>query len=88
MPVNTGSTALAPLTLGDLKDILGRALLDPAFRSALTSNPALELAQLGILASPGAVKFFSQLKTASFDACAGMIRTDTVPRPPAITFLD
>jgi hypothetical protein len=63
-----------PVSHGAVKDILGRALKDPAFRSKLLSAPQQTLQQEGYHPSDAAVDFFKTLNSGNFEAAAKKVK--------------
>lgn len=76
---------LRQLSLLDVKDILGRALIEPAFRAKLLADCDGVLTALGLQPSAQAREFFGKLNSDSFGEAAAMIDLQ-FPRPPLITF--
>lgn len=58
---------LRPLTLEEVKHVLGRALIDPDFRAKLTADPKEVLSILGFEVSQQGIDFFKNLKGSDFD---------------------
>jgi hypothetical protein len=58
---------LRPLTLEDVKQVLGRALVDPDFMAKLTADPKEVLSILGFEASQQGIDFFKNLKGSDFE---------------------
>lgn len=85
--LSTATSALRRLTIDDLKELLGLALIEPDFRQRLFSDPAAVLATRGILATPESLRFFDRLKAGSFADASGLIVTEGVPRPPFVDFI-
>ena len=67
---------LKTMQLHDVQQVLGRALMDPAFRKALTKSPAATLKALGYDADRKVVAFFGNLKAKSFAAAAAEVEKD------------
>jgi hypothetical protein len=63
-----------PVSHNAVKDILGRALKDPAFRSKLLSAPQQTLQQEGFHPSDAAVEFFKTLHSGNFEAAAKKVK--------------
>lgn len=82
------SGTLRPLTIDDLKNILGRSVVDSSFLEHLKGDSDLVLTGLGIQPSDGSRKFFRALSGATFGDACKLVRTDGVPRPPNIVFFD
>jgi len=77
-------TILRPITILDLKDLLGRALLEPTFRERLLISSDRVLTELGIQPDEKSRRFFETLQNESFANAAGLIDPDVSPRPPII----
>jgi hypothetical protein len=63
-----------PVSHGAIKDILGKALKDHAFRAKLLSAPEKTLQDEGFHPSKAAVEFFKTLNSGNFDAAAKKVR--------------
>ena len=86
-PANDGegsSGGLTPLTIGDLKDILGRALLEPPFLVQLQTNPIGTLNSLGIAADAKTVTFLQSFTAQALPTAASQIQLGGPTIPPAI----
>ena len=59
-----------PINLADLKDILGKAIKDPAARDQLMQDPEAALRAMNYDPHPAAVDFFRSLGKADFAAAA------------------
>lgn len=67
---------LKTMALHDVQLVLGRALMDPAFRRELTKNTAATLKALGYDADRKLVAFFGKLKAKNFAAAAEEVEKD------------
>jgi hypothetical protein len=63
-----------PVNHSAVKDILGRALKDEAFRKKLLSDPKKTLQDEGFHPSDAAVEFFKTLHSGNFDAAAKKVK--------------
>jgi hypothetical protein len=64
------TTVLRDMTVTDVKDVLGRALIDNDFRQCLVADPQEVLSGLGYTASQESLRHFSALNGNSFPAMA------------------
>ena len=60
-------SVLRPMTIDDVKHVLGRALVDPEFAAKLIADPKEVLSILGYEVSPQGVEFFKSLKNSNFE---------------------
>lgn len=72
---------LRAMTLDDVKDVLGRALIDGDFRQNLLNDPSEVLSVLGFQASQDSLNFFKALDSASFKGAAADIDNRLGGRP-------
>lgn len=69
------------ITLDDVKDLLGRALIDSAFRSELLKDPAGTFTVLGLKQSEDSKAFFAALNEESFLEAATKVEDRIGGRP-------
>jgi hypothetical protein len=67
------TSVLRDMTLTDVKDVLGRALIDSDFRENLVTNPREVLSVLGYTASQESLNYFSALGGGSFPAAGNEV---------------
>jgi len=63
-------SVLRPMTIDDVKHVLGRALVDPEFAEKLIADPKEVLSILGFEVSPKGVEFFKGLKNSNFEGAS------------------
>ena len=63
-------SVLRPMTIDDVKHVLGRALVDPEFAAKLSTDPKEVLSILGFEASPKGIEFFKGLKSSNFEGAS------------------
>lgn len=71
-----------PVEHEDITHLLGKALVDPAFRHRLLSDPGKVLDELGYAQGPKTIKFFKDLggPTGAFDKAAKDLQIDGLGR--------
>jgi len=81
------ATTLKKITLDDVRDILGRALLDSGFRDKLLADSAGTLLILGFESSNESLNFFKSLASDAFKGAAEEIENRLGGRPVIAAWL-